>query len=42
MNNVVLSPHIGGNTEETLLDMMKTAAENVKAFYSGHPVHVVN
>ena len=42
MNNVVLSPHIGGNTEETLLDMMKTAAENVKAFYSGHPMHVVN
>ena len=42
MNNVVLSPHIGGNTEETLLDMMKTAAENVKAFYAGHPIHVVN
>lgn len=42
MNNVVLSPHIGGNTEETLLDMMKTAAENVKAFYNGHPMHVVN
>ena len=42
MNNVVLSPHIGGNTEETLLDMMKTAAENVNAFYAGHPIHVVN
>lgn len=42
MDNVVLTPHIGGNTEETLHSMMETAALNVKAFLQGSPLHVVN
>lgn len=42
MHNVVLTPHIGGNTFESLYAMMYDAAQNARAFIAGNPVHVVN
>jgi phosphoglycerate dehydrogenase-like enzyme len=36
--NVVLSPHVGGVTRETLTRIAMAAASNVGAFLSGKPV----
>lgn len=41
MENVVLTPHIGGNTQQTLYAMMRDSAENVRAYYQGNPIRVV-
>lgn len=42
MPNVVITPHIGGNTHETLYGMMRDAAAHVRAYVSGETVPVVN
>lgn len=42
MPQVVLTPHIGGNTQQTLLAMMRDSAQNVVAYYEGKPIRVVN
>lgn len=42
MPQVVLTPHIGGNTKETLSAMMCDAARNILAYAQGKPTHVVN
>jgi phosphoglycerate dehydrogenase-like enzyme len=41
--NVVATPHIGGNTEASFLGVTEAIAENVKRFANGEkPLHVVN
>lgn len=42
MPQVVLTPHIGGNTQQTLYAMMRDSAQNVISYYEGKPVREVN
>lgn len=42
LDNVVLSPHIAGTTEETARRWVEGAVENVAAYVGGRPANVVN
>lgn len=42
LDNVVLSPHVAAMTPETTLGGLDMAVDNIEAFLSGRPTHVVN
>ncbi|MEK7479665.1 MAG: NAD(P)-dependent oxidoreductase [Patescibacteria group bacterium] len=42
MQNVIVTPHIAFNTKEAKHEILTTACENIRAFASGKPVHVVS
>jgi D-lactate dehydrogenase len=41
MENVIITPHIGFNSEEALDKILDTTADNIRAFYNGKAVNVV-
>jgi phosphoglycerate dehydrogenase-like enzyme len=42
LDNVVLTPHLGFATEDTLRSFYTDAVENVTAFLDGRPIRVIN
>jgi len=42
MPHVIVTPHIAFNTKEAKREILMTTCENIKAFVSGTPVHVVS
>ena len=40
--NIILTPHIAWAPKESRQRLMDIAAENLKAFLAGSPIHVVN
>jgi len=41
-NNCLVTPHIAWSTKAARQALMTATVENIKAFQSGHPIHVVN
>ena len=41
MPNVIVTPHNAFNTDEALLEIVRTTVENIRAFLSGRPQNVV-
>lgn len=42
LENVLLTPHLGYNTGDTLRQFYRAALENVRAWMAGTPTHVIN
>ncbi|MGT2929076.1 NAD(P)-dependent oxidoreductase [Streptococcus dentasini] len=42
LDNVMMAPHAGTGTIEGRRTLAEEAAENIRAFYAGHPINVVN
>lgn len=40
--NVLMTPHIGHNTREAKLNMLRIATATIEAFLHGEKLHVVN
>lgn len=42
LDNVMMAPHAGTGTVEGRRTLAEEAAENIRSFYAGHPINVVN
>ena len=40
--NLIITPHNAWGTHEARVRVMKTTADNIRAFQQGKPIHVVN
>ncbi len=42
MENVAVTPHVAGSTEEAIANLLEQSVTNVESFLAGRPVNVVN